>query len=726
MKRVSIMLPVTVCCCTLLGTSLLFADQEELRDSPIVLRFDGRSGSRAWRHPLSGCGVFRTLQTRLERSDVVLIVERDGDADARPDGLPGNVVRMLKQPDAVRFGNDDAVLLDKAFVDRPESFFLVFALMEGQSLGVIAIEPLTENARDYVVSMTRDDLDFRQRLERLIAAARSDEKWLRYESLEELAAIPFETFRRNADAIPVKTVREWAFSAEDHPSRSQAMPLLALSGDDADRERIGRLIFDRPGTDPVLTQPMLFAWLWLADQGGVEQFVSKFLLKTVVLPEKVAESQLTYPQLYSAFDVLHRVHLHRPSENLDAAWTRAARHLLKQPLFADIVFSRSREKQDWRFLPEAAVMMKTSDTDYSRIAALVYAMHVQKLSQHEPQRDAATAMLESARAEHSAAFQKAQQQWNWTQPVKEPNGKAQAADRTTQVFALLTQARMVLATPVVKGVDFTEFLAQRQDAIQYCTQALNLDPHNREALLLRATAYEQAGQKELAQKDRAVARRAGEPDRGGASSSDLQRARRDLIARLTSDKTVVRWMAVAEVVQDGPRDKELVPALIRLLDDPYSTTRRLAIQALGRIGPDAVDAVDPLLGIVKSSRPANRRRLAVESLGLIRSRKATPQVRSCLKDSSLAVRLSAAEALWRIEHSREAADALIELVGKGAPCRMSDADEVLLRIAAVHPLPAVALKEFITIQSPSVTAAHHHLLKAMMKTSVRSKSENTQ
>jgi HEAT repeat protein len=96
----------------------------------------------------------------------------------------------------------------------------------------------------------------------------------------------------------------------------------------------------------------------------------------------------------------------------------------------------------------------------------------------------------------------------------------------------------------------------------------------------------------------------------------------------------VRIAAVDSLVGFGPA---AVSAMVDRLKDKDSGVRGNAAEALGRIGPDAEDAVKPLARAVGDS-DARVREVAAWALGKIgpASRDAVPALTQALRDRSLA------------------------------------------------------------------------------------------
>lgn len=678
------------------------------------LQFDARSNSRAWRNPLSGCSVHWLLAQKIDRSDVVVILRRSAQDDDRSDlaGVAATVVDILKDvtPPALRTG--DAVRLDRRMAERRESYYLAFALAEGSSLGVITIEPLTEEAYALVKALTARPIEFRKRLRLLINAARSKDEWSRNEALAEFNGIPFSRLRGQADVIPAETVREWAFSTQFHEERSVAMPLLALAGNDQDRERVGRRLFENGDLKQSQMQPLHFAWIWMSRPEGLGQYLSRFLLRKVVHPDDGpvnSDLDVTYVEAYSAYFALAEALRYDQSGRFHEVWDRVSRHLVKQPVFTDIVFRQNWMRGDWRLLSHATEIARSGSEEYARQAALVYLMLIQRHTDDKDVRKTVGEFLADFKKKRPEDFQQANRQLQFAQSEvkRELTGDI---DRKVSIQSLLLQAEMILSTPVIRDVPITEFMAPRSDAIAYCTQALKLDRKNVRALRLRAQAFEEDGQPDKAERDRSFV------DFLLKSKDEQRRILQDFDTRLRSDKVVVRWRAVADIIESGLFDAALVPALVELLDREKPPRRSQTIQALGLIGPDAAAATDSLLRIVQADTTIAERRVAAESLGLIGARSAVPALTACLDSPvaiKLAIKLAAAEALWRINQSPEAIATLVELVGKGAPCRMDSADDVLLWMATESEAPARALEEHIQTHDSSETKEHRALLKRL-------------
>jgi HEAT repeat protein len=131
-----------------------------------------------------------------------------------------------------------------------------------------------------------------------------------------------------------------------------------------------------------------------------------------------------------------------------------------------------------------------------------------------------------------------------------------------------------------------------------------------------------------------------------AQEEDLQKRVEDLIKDLKDERVEVRRLAVEALVRIG---ESAVPALGEALKDQGEWVRVGAAEALGRIGPEAKSAVPALVEALKDQIVGVRRR-AAEALGIIGSeaKSAVPALVEALKGQDAEVREGAAEALGRI------------------------------------------------------------------------------
>ena len=144
----------------------------------------------------------------------------------------------------------------------------------------------------------------------------------------------------------------------------------------------------------------------------------------------------------------------------------------------------------------------------------------------------------------------------------------------------------------------------------------------------------------------------------------------------------VRYHAAEALDQIGPDAKDGVPALVEGLKDENINVRRYAAGALGQIGSNAKEAVSALVQALKDNNdgvrryeerwlrpkkedgPSRLRRSIVEALGRIgpEAKEAVPLIVRSLKDDyDPNVRVAAAEALGEIgSEATEAVSALVE------------------------------------------------------------------
>jgi len=143
------------------------------------------------------------------------------------------------------------------------------------------------------------------------------------------------------------------------------------------------------------------------------------------------------------------------------------------------------------------------------------------------------------------------------------------------------------------------------------------------------------------------------------------------IERLESPDIQARWYAAYALGQLGSDAREAVEPLMRILEDQreYEYVRGSAAWALGRIGlPEAKPAV-PLLIETLSSRHVSVRRYACWALARLApaADEAVPRLRRLLADEDAQVRIRAAAALWAIAEQPEAVALLRETIRRGGP-----------------------------------------------------------
>ena len=99
--------------------------------------------------------------------------------------------------------------------------------------------------------------------------------------------------------------------------------------------------------------------------------------------------------------------------------------------------------------------------------------------------------------------------------------------------------------------------------------------------------------------------------------------------------------------------KVVAPDLIKLLADPRWEVRLWAADILGKLGPEAHEAVPALSGLLQDGEPAVRQ-FAADALGQIgwRAEKAAPALAALLRDRTEVVRDAAAAALIKIGPGR--------------------------------------------------------------------------
>ncbi len=122
----------------------------------------------------------------------------------------------------------------------------------------------------------------------------------------------------------------------------------------------------------------------------------------------------------------------------------------------------------------------------------------------------------------------------------------------------------------------------------------------------------------------------------------------DLVKLLEDESrdTLTRWNAARALGKLGPEGIEALPVLIRFTTSPEETLREHSAEAIGDIGPTAVEGIPALLDCLDD--PATKvRRDAVRSLGYIGlgAKSAVPQLKLLLKDPEEMVRQATTDAL---------------------------------------------------------------------------------
>ncbi len=124
----------------------------------------------------------------------------------------------------------------------------------------------------------------------------------------------------------------------------------------------------------------------------------------------------------------------------------------------------------------------------------------------------------------------------------------------------------------------------------------------------------------------------------------------DLTAQLASTDVGVRFQAARQVAAD--RRADLIPELIRLLDDDIIQVRREALSSIGRLGKVTDDVIDALLKALADPADPVRRQALVSLRNLAPNNDALfAAVTKCLHDPTVAIRADAAKTLgviaWR-------------------------------------------------------------------------------
>lgn len=139
-----------------------------------------------------------------------------------------------------------------------------------------------------------------------------------------------------------------------------------------------------------------------------------------------------------------------------------------------------------------------------------------------------------------------------------------------------------------------------------------------------------------------------------------------ILMRALEDKDwYVRSSATIALGSIGPVTDEVVPSLMKALGDNEDLVRRSALSALGTIGPAAAEAVPALEKVLRNWRIDEYRRwLAARALGNIgypEAAMAVPALERAQRDRDKDVRKGAAEALRKIKSSAPNVKELVEM-----------------------------------------------------------------
>jgi HEAT repeat protein len=140
------------------------------------------------------------------------------------------------------------------------------------------------------------------------------------------------------------------------------------------------------------------------------------------------------------------------------------------------------------------------------------------------------------------------------------------------------------------------------------------------------------------------------------------------VAALADDDLRARWYATYALGRIGPEAVEAVEPLSEIVEDRFGHeyVRGGAAWALGRIGPGAESAVPRLIATLKSKPMpvVSVRRTVPVALGKIgpAAKPAVPGLVGLLGDADWGVRVNAAAALWRIDRHARAIPALVDML----------------------------------------------------------------
>ncbi len=130
-----------------------------------------------------------------------------------------------------------------------------------------------------------------------------------------------------------------------------------------------------------------------------------------------------------------------------------------------------------------------------------------------------------------------------------------------------------------------------------------------------------------------------------------------------------RWYAVHALGQLGPEAAEAIQPLEAILADKYEFEyiRGGAAWALGRIGQPARPAIPLLIDTLTSKHVSVRRNspLALAAIGGDEAKKAIPPIAKLLDDEDAGVQAAAALALWQLDRDPRAVPKLVQMLEKG-------------------------------------------------------------
>lgn len=171
-----------------------------------------------------------------------------------------------------------------------------------------------------------------------------------------------------------------------------------------------------------------------------------------------------------------------------------------------------------------------------------------------------------------------------------------------------------------------------------------------------------------------------------------KRSPREWIELLKSEDVRQRWYATLALARIGPDARDAIPPLMSLLAErsQYEYVRAGAAFALGCMH-EAPERVVPLLAQTLESELASVRRHSARALGRFGpdAESAVPQMLSQLRRDDLIFRIDLAEALWRVAKHERALPFLVEQVRTGRTPGGFEAAEALGRVGAESPDLAV-------------------------------------
>ena len=197
-----------------------------------------------------------------------------------------------------------------------------------------------------------------------------------------------------------------------------------------------------------------------------------------------------------------------------------------------------------------------------------------------------------------------------------------------------------------------------------------------------------------------------------------------LIKRLWDDMPSVRSAAAEALGRIGPDAKQAVPALIAALsdDEQEDALHSAAAEALGLIGPAAKAAVPILKKRLEHPDPYVRVCAALALWKIDKDKSGAAVVTAGLNDRNFRTRVVAAEAAWHLDKNARAVPLLLEVLREAPFADPSDsgnmkymAARALGRIGPPAKEAAPVLRELLQDEDPFVRMTAAAALKAIEK-----------